>query len=72
MVAFGSSQVRSTPFVFRHFEGMLIATVHGDDFTTAGAKHDLDCFEGGMRKRYYAPHSPASDPDPVAPKKISC
>ena len=48
----GFAQGTSSPCVFRHPVRQLVASVHGDDFTTAGAKTDLDWYEDEIKKKY--------------------
>ena len=38
--------------VFRHAERRLVTSVHGDDFTTAGPKRQLDWMKGELMKHY--------------------
>ena len=38
--------------MFHHETRGIMVSVHGDDFTSAGPKRQLDWFEGEMRKRY--------------------
>ena len=38
--------------VFRHHGRNLVTSVYGDDFTTTGAKEDLDWFRAALEKRY--------------------
>ena len=52
LVELGFIQGLASPCVFRHRTKSLDCTVHGDDFTTVGAKEDLDWFEGEMAKHY--------------------
>ena len=52
LVGLGFIQGLASPCVFRHPVRSLDCTVHGDDFTTVGAKEDLDWFEGEMAKHY--------------------
>ena len=42
----------SSPCVFRHPTRNLVMSVHGDDFTTVGAKCDLDWLESEMTAHY--------------------
>ena len=42
----------ASPCAFQHSKRSLVCSVHGDDFTTAGAKHDLDWFENELEARY--------------------
>ncbi len=46
------SQGASSPCVFRHPTKELVMSVHGDDFTTVGAKEDLDWLESEMQAHY--------------------
>ena len=46
----GMCQGTSSPCVFRHSSRALVMSVHGDDFTTVGAKRDLDWLEAQMRE----------------------
>ena len=46
------SQGASSPCVFRHPTKELMMSVHGDDFTTVGAKEDLDWLESEMQAHY--------------------
>ena len=42
----------SSPCVFKHSTRNLVMSVHGDDFTTVGAKCDLDWLESEMTAHY--------------------
>ena len=42
LIDFGFRQGVASPCVFWHKERRLVCSVHGDDFTTAGGKRDLD------------------------------
>ena len=48
----GFRQGVASPCVFRHEARSLVTSVHGDDFTTAGAKPNLDWFEKELEARY--------------------
>ena len=48
----GFQQGSASACVFRHKERRLVCSVHGDDFTTAGPKKELDWFEGAMEEAY--------------------
>ena len=48
----GFQQGLASPCVFWHPARSLASSVHGDDFTTAGGKVDLDCFEAALEQRY--------------------
>ena len=52
MVEMGFEQGVASPCVFWHRQRSLVCSVHGDDFTTAGAKPDLDWFEAALESRY--------------------
>jgi len=52
MIKMGFTQGVACPCVFHHKERALVCSVHGDDFTTAGAKPDLDWFETELEARY--------------------
>ena len=42
----------ASPCVFTHRERAIFVSVHGDDFTAAGPKNQLDWFEGVLRGHY--------------------
>ena len=48
----GFVQGTSSPCLFRHSQRPIVLTVHGDDFTGAGPKEELDWFENQMREKY--------------------
>ena len=52
MVDLGFRQGVACPCVFWHRERALVCSVHGDDFTTAGSKPDLDWFEAELESRH--------------------
>ena len=52
MVSLGFKQGVASPCVFWHAARSLVCSVHGDDFTTAGAKPDLDWFEAKLEASY--------------------
>ena len=52
MVSLGFRQGIACPCVFWHQDRSLVCSVHGDDFTTAGSKPDLDWFEAELESRY--------------------
>ncbi len=58
----GFTQGRSSPCVFRHPERQLIVSVHGDDFTAAGAKSELDWYEDAMKEHYECTIQPRVGP----------
>ena len=48
----GFAQGEASACVFKHRERHILVSVHGDDFTSSGAKPQLDWFEAQMRSRY--------------------
>ena len=52
MSSLGFRQGVASPFLFSHASRPLVSSVHGDDFTTAGAKPDLDLFEAALEANY--------------------
>jgi len=58
----GFAQGVSSPCVFRHEERGIVLNVHGDDFTAAGPKRQLDWFEGTMREHYELTTQPRMGP----------
>jgi hypothetical protein len=52
MIELGFEQGVACPCVFWHKERSLVCSVHGHDFTTAGAKPDLDWFESELEAKY--------------------
>jgi len=60
----GFVQGVSSPCVFKHPSKMLVVSVHGDDFTTAGACEDLDWFEGNLAEHYECTIQPRIGPGP--------
>ena len=48
----GFCQGLSSPCVFRHPSKQLVVSVHGDDFTIAGACEDIDWFDAVIQKHY--------------------
>ena len=58
----GFAQGTSSPCVFRHPSRQLVVSVHGDDFTTAGAKDDLDWYEGAIKEKYECTIQPRLGP----------
>ena len=51
--------------VFRHPGRNLVTSVYGDDFTTTGAKEDLDWFRTTLEKRYALKESCRLGPAPA-------
>ena len=52
MIELGFRQGVACPCVFWHESRSLVSSVHGDDFTTARAKPDLDWFESELEAKY--------------------
>ena len=52
MVELGFQQGAASPCVFVHHERNIMTSVHGDDFTSCGAKRQLDWFEDALEGRY--------------------
>ena len=48
----GFVQGSASACIFHHPARELYSSVHGDDFTTAGAKEDLDWFEAQLEAAY--------------------
>ncbi len=48
----GFKQGMASPCLFKHPTREIALSVHGDDFTAAGAMCDLDWLEAGMKKHY--------------------
>ena len=48
----GITQGVASPCVFTQSERSIAVSVHGDDFTAAGPKSQLDWFEGMLGKHY--------------------
>ena len=48
----GFKQGAASPCVFVHPTRHVATSVHGDDFTSCGAKEDLDWFEDALESRY--------------------
>ncbi len=60
----GFCQGLSSPCVFRHPSKQLVVSVHGDDFTIAGACEDLDWFEAVIQEHYECTVQPRIGPGP--------
>ncbi len=65
----GFRQGLASPCLFRHVERQIVLSVHGDDFTAAGAKHQLDWFEDSMKERYELTTQPRLGPGPSDAKE---
>ena len=60
--ALGFVQGLACPCVFRHPEREVVVSVHGDDFTAAGSKNELDWFEASMNEHYELTAQPRIGP----------
>ena len=65
----GFIQGVSSPCLFRHAEREIFITVHGDDFTSVGAKEDIDWFEESMKELYELTTQPRMGPAPEDAKE---
>ena len=52
LVDIGFTQGVASPCVFSHTQRGIVVSVHGDDFTAASPKEELDWFEKSMRAKY--------------------
>ena len=52
LVEAGFVQGRASACVFNHPERGISVFVHGDDFTAAGPKYQLDWFEAMLKQKY--------------------
>ena len=52
----------ASPCLFRHVSRAIVVSVHGDDFTAAGPKSDLDWYESEMKKHYELTTQPRLGP----------
>ena len=64
LISMGFTQGRASPCLFFHSKRRLYCSVHGDDFTTVGAKRDLDWFEEQMQAKYELTVGPRLGPGP--------
>ncbi len=60
----GFCQGLSSPCVFRHPSKQLVVSVHGDDFTIAGACEDIDWFDAVIQEHYECTLQPRIGPGP--------
>ncbi len=58
----GFKQGTASPCLFRHPNRQIALSVHGDDFTAAGAKPDLDWYESKMKEHYELTTQPRMGP----------
>ena len=52
MIDAGFIQGMASPCVFHHPARNIVCSVHGDDFTAAGSKPELDWFEATLKESY--------------------
>ena len=62
VVNMGFVQGGACPCMFRHPTREIVMSVHGDDFTYAGGKSDLDWFESSMEELYELTKQPRIGP----------
>ena len=67
----GFVQGVSSPCVFRHPQRQVALSVHGDDFTAAGAKEELDWFEAELRRKYELTAQARIGPSPEDAKEAT-
>ena len=67
----GFVQGISCPCVFTHPSRGLVCSVHGDDFTTAGEKLQLDWFEDSLEAKYELKREVRLGPGPGDKKELS-
>ena len=68
MIDAGFIQGIASPCVFHHPTGNIVCSVHGDDFTAAGPKPELDWFEATLKKSYKLTVSGRLGPGPADDK----
>ena len=70
MEGIGFGVGKSSACVSRHATMHLVASVYGDDFTTAGPKSSMDLFTAKLKEKYQckksARHGPAENDDKEA------
>ena len=69
LVRLGFRQGEACPNVFRHEERKIITSVHGDDFTSSGAKDSLDWLEAALAEEYELDVGPRLGPGPEDKKE---
>ena len=67
--ASGFVRGESSACVFRHPEKNLVASVHGDDFTTVGPKSSLDWFRQQLESKYELKEASRLGPSPEDDKE---
>ena len=69
LVDLGFRQGDACPNLFHHAERQIVASVHGDDFTSSGPSKSLDWFEKSVNERYEATVDPRLGPGPSDAKE---
>ena len=69
LVALGFTQGDACPNLFRHAEKGIVASVHGDDFTSSGPASSLDWLEKSIADRYGVTIEPRLGPGPADAKE---
>ena len=69
MIDAGFIQGIASPCVFHHPARNIVCSVHGDDFTAAGPKPELDWFEATMKKPYELTAGGRFGPGPIDDKE---
>ena len=63
-------QGQATPCAFVHSKRQIVVSVHGDDFTAAGPKIDLDWYEDEIKKNYEVTIQPRLGPGEQDAKEV--
>ena len=71
MEELGFQQGSASPCVFVHKERRRTCSVHGDDFTTAGPKDQLDWFERSLESHYELKRGGRLGPGPSDDKEAT-
>ncbi len=66
----GFTQGTASPCLFRHHARRIVLSVHGDDFTAAGSKRDLDWYEAAMKEHYELTLQPRLGPGDDAKEAV--
>ncbi len=69
LVSLGFRQGDACPNVFYHAGRQVVASVHGDDFTSSGPKPSLDWLEGALAEHYELDVGPRLGPGPEDAKE---
>ena len=69
MIDAGFIQGMASPCVFHHPARNIVCSVHGDDFTAAGSKPELDWFEATLKESYELTVSGRLGPGPKDDKE---